>query len=86
MFDSFLERAPNWDVAQFAIDEAHCISEWGHDFRPEYRQLSQLRKLLPDVPSWRSPPPRPNACAPTSSPSFTCATPELSWPASIART
>ena len=37
-------------LAFFAIDEAHCISEWGHEFRPEYRQLSSLRENFPDKP------------------------------------
>src|SRR5438876_8530009 len=50
MLDMFLERAVNWNIAQFAIDEAHCISEWGHDFRPEYRELKKLRTHFPDVP------------------------------------
>lgn len=43
----WLKRVP---VAFFAIDEAHCISEWGHEFRPEYRQLSSLRTDFPDRP------------------------------------
>ncbi|NJL65945.1 MAG: DNA helicase RecQ [Oscillatoriales cyanobacterium RU_3_3] len=37
-------------VSAFAIDEAHCVSEWGHDFRPEYRQMQQVRDRYPDIP------------------------------------
>ena len=44
---AWLRQVP---VAFFAIDEAHCISEWGHEFRPEYRQLSALRVSFPDRP------------------------------------
>ncbi len=50
MLESFIAKVREWNVAQIAIDEAHCISEWGHDFRPEYRELKKLRSLLPDVP------------------------------------
>ncbi|MBI5383766.1 MAG: DNA helicase RecQ [Verrucomicrobia bacterium] len=50
MLDGTLDALRNWRVNLIAIDEAHCISEWGHDFRPEYRQLAQLRPYFPDVP------------------------------------
>ncbi|MGE0025182.1 MAG: RecQ family ATP-dependent DNA helicase, partial [Hyphomicrobium sp.] len=42
-----LERA---EIALFAIDEAHCVSQWGHDFRPEYRQLKVLAERFPKIP------------------------------------
>jgi ATP-dependent DNA helicase RecQ len=46
----FLEFLQEFPVRLIAIDEAHCISEWGHDFRPEYRDLARLRKCFPFAP------------------------------------
>ncbi|MBU1219460.1 DNA helicase RecQ [Myxococcota bacterium] len=50
MMDDFLELLSGIKICLFAIDEAHCISTWGHDFRPEYVKLGRLRRLFPDVP------------------------------------
>jgi ATP-dependent DNA helicase RecQ len=49
MLSGCLNDLRQWQVNLFAIDEAHCICEWGHDFRPEYRQLASLRELFPKV-------------------------------------
>ncbi|MDE1170228.1 MAG: DNA helicase RecQ [Verrucomicrobium sp.] len=50
MLPGLLENLEAWGLSLLAVDEAHCISEWGHDFRPEYRQISTLRRRFPKVP------------------------------------
>lgn len=46
---ALLDRLKKTKVSFFAIDEAHCVSQWGHDFRPHYRELARLREEFPDV-------------------------------------
>ncbi len=46
----FIERLSHLPLAMIAVDEAHCISQWGHDFRPEYASLGQLKQRFPNVP------------------------------------
>ncbi|WP_430973693.1 RecQ family ATP-dependent DNA helicase [Sunxiuqinia rutila] len=48
--ERFKEHLTNMDINLITVDEAHCISQWGFDFRPSYRKITELRKLLPDVP------------------------------------
>ncbi|WP_313377618.1 RecQ family ATP-dependent DNA helicase, partial [Pantoea sp. CTOTU50773] len=50
MMDNFLDSLHQWNPVMLAVDEAHCISQWGHDFRPEYGSIGQLRQRFPDLP------------------------------------
>jgi ATP-dependent DNA helicase RecQ len=84
MLDGFLRDLHSWPVNLIAIDEAHCISEWGHDFRPEYRQIAQLRDLFPNVPFLALTATATTRVRKTSSRNSNCATPRAMSPASIA--
>ena len=48
--DDFLQLLEDCQIALFAIDEAHCVSQWGHDFRPDYQNLTRLHERFPQVP------------------------------------
>ncbi len=50
LMPDFLEMLEGVEIALFAIDEAHCVSQWGHDFRPEYLQLAELGRRFPGIP------------------------------------
>ena len=50
MMDNFLDQLPHWNPSLLAVDEAHCISQWGHDFRPEYSALGLIKQRFPDIP------------------------------------
>ncbi|MGC9458776.1 RecQ family ATP-dependent DNA helicase, partial [Vibrio genomosp. F10] len=50
LMHDFIERLQNINLSMIAVDEAHCISQWGHDFRPEYAAIGQLKNYFPHVP------------------------------------
>ncbi len=61
--DRMLQFLSGLNVSMFAIDEAHCISDWGHDFRPEYRGLKVLKQRFPVCLFTPTQPPPPSTCA-----------------------
>ena len=48
--DIAIARIQKMNVSQIVVDEAHCISQWGYDFRPSYLEIAEIRELLPDIP------------------------------------
>ena len=48
--DLFLDYLPELDISMIAVDEAHCVSQWGHDFRPDYLKIADIRTIFPDAP------------------------------------
>ena len=53
--EAFRLRVVRMNVQLIAVDEAHCISQWGYDFRPSYLRIAELRENSPESPCWRSP-------------------------------